>query len=206
MSFTSLNYHVVFSTKHGKPVIDGAIRERLYEYNGGIVRMKEGTLIEIGGVADHIHILAGCSPKMAITDWVRDIKANSARWMNELSKRKARFEWQKGYGAFTVTASQVDVVQKYIQGQQKHHKQVSFQEEFLSFIETAQHRVRSKVCVRGRTSRVSLGMKFQTGFRWNTTRSAAALRLKRVGGIFRGLTPTAIRCRRFATEDTIHRN
>ena len=100
MSFTSLNYHVIFSTKYRKPVIDESIRERLYEYIGGIIRAKEGTLIEIGGVADHIHILAGCSPQMAVADWVRDIKANSARWMNELPDRSSRFEWQKGYGAF----------------------------------------------------------------------------------------------------------
>lgn len=134
MSFTSFNYHVVFSTKYRKPVIDKTIRERLYEYIGGIVRAKEGTLIEIGGVADHIHILAGCSPKMAVADWVRDIKANSARWMNELPDRKSRFEWQKGYGAFTVSASQMEVVQKYIQGQPEHHQRHSFRDEFLELL------------------------------------------------------------------------
>ena len=134
MSFTSFNYHVVFSTKYRKPVIDKTIRERLYEYIGGIVRAKEGTLIEIGGVADHIHILAGCSPKMAVADWERDIKANSARWMNELPDRKSRFEWQKGYGAFTVSASQMEVVQKYIQGQPEHHQRHSFRDEFLELL------------------------------------------------------------------------
>ena len=117
MSFTSLNYHVVFSTKYRKPAIDESIRERLYEYIGGIIRAKEGAQIEIGGVADHIHILAGCSPTVAVADWVRDIKANSARWMNELPERQARLEWQKGYGAFTVSASQVPVVRNYIQRQ-----------------------------------------------------------------------------------------
>lgn len=134
MSFTSLNYHAIFSTKYRKPVIDESIRERLYEYIGGIIRAKEGTLIEIGGVADHIHILAGCSPQMAVADWVRDIKANSARWMNELPDRSSRFEWQKGYGAFTVSASQVTVVQKYIQGQPEHHQRQSFRDEFVAFL------------------------------------------------------------------------
>ena len=134
MSFTSLNYHVVFSTKYRKPVIDEDIRERFYEYIGGIIRAKEGTLIEIGGVADHIHILAGCSPKMAVADWVRDIKANSARWMNELPDRKSRFEWQKGYGAFTVSASQVEVVRSYVQRQPAHHQRLSFHDEFLELL------------------------------------------------------------------------
>jgi REP-associated tyrosine transposase len=135
MSFTSLNYHLVFSTKYRKPVIDEAICERLYEYIGGIIRAKEGTLIEVGGVADHVHILASCSPKLAVADWVRDIKANSARWMNELPERPERFEWQKGYGAFTVSASQVEIVQKYIQGQPEHHQRHSFRDEFLEFLQ-----------------------------------------------------------------------
>ena len=134
MSFTSLNYHVVFSTKYRKPVIIEAIRERLYEYIGGIIRAKEGTQIEIGGVADHIHILAGCSPKMAVSDWVRDLKANSARWMNELPERHVRFEWQKGYGAFTVSASQVAVVRNYIQRQPVHHQRQTFRDEFVELL------------------------------------------------------------------------
>ena len=134
MSFTSLNYHLVFSTKYRKPVVDETIRERLYEYIGGIIRAKEGILLDIGGVADHIHILAGCSPKMAVADWVRDIKANSARWMNELPDRKTRFEWQKGYGAFTVSASQLEVVRKYIQRQPVHHQRQSFRDEFLALL------------------------------------------------------------------------
>jgi putative transposase len=134
MSFTCLNYHLVFSTKHRKPVIDDAIRERLYEYIGGIIRAKEGRQIEIGGVADHIHILAGCSPKVAVADWVRDIKANSARWMNEFSERQTRFEWQKGYGAFTVSVSQVEIVRNYIQRQPEHHQRQTFQEEFVELL------------------------------------------------------------------------
>ena len=134
MSFTNLNYHLVFSTKYRKPVVEETIRERLYEYIGGIIRAKEGALLEIGGVADHIHILAGCSPKMAVADWVRDIKANSARWINELPDRKTRFEWQKGYGAFTVSASQLEVVRKYIQRQPVHHQRQSFRDEFLALL------------------------------------------------------------------------
>ena len=134
MSFTSLNYHVVFSTKYRTPAIDEDIRERLYEYIGGIIRAKEGTQIEIGGISDHVHILAGCSPKMAVSDWVRDIKANSARWMNELPDRRDRFEWQKGYGAFTVSASQVEVVRQYIQRQPIHHQRRSFRDEFLELL------------------------------------------------------------------------
>ena len=134
MSFTSLNYHVVFSTKYRKPTITTDVQERLYEYIGGIIRAKEGHLIEIGGVTDHVHILAGCSPKVAVSDWVRDIKANSARWMNDLQERPSPFEWQKGYGAFTVSASQLQVVRNYIEGQPEHHRQHSFRDEFLALL------------------------------------------------------------------------
>jgi putative transposase len=134
-SFTKLTYHVVYGTRYRRPTITEAIRERLYEYIGGIIRGKNGHLIEIGGVADHVHILANFSASIAVADTVRDIKANSAKWMNELGPLQERFEWQKGYGAFTVSISQVPVVQRYVQNQEEHHRRVSFEEEFVALLE-----------------------------------------------------------------------
>ena len=83
-TFTKLSYHIVFSTKHRSKLIAESFCERLYEYIGGIIRAKNGHLIEIGGIEDHIHILANLSPTKSISDTIRDIKANSSKWKNEL--------------------------------------------------------------------------------------------------------------------------
>ena len=134
-SFTRLTYHVIFATKFRNPTISRSIQERLYEYVGGILRAKKGHLIEIGGVVDHIHILTELSPSFAIADVIRDVKANSSKWLNEQPEFKQFFEWQKGYGAFTVSYSLRKSVQDYIQNQEEHHKRKSFQEEYVEFLQ-----------------------------------------------------------------------
>jgi len=134
-SFTQLTYHVVYATKYRRPSITDNIRERLYEYIGGIIRAKKGQLIEIGGISDHVHILTRLSPSIAVADVIRDVKANSSKWMNELPDSAATFEWQKGYGAFTVSHSLRETVQRYIQKQQEHHRKTSFQDEYTAFLE-----------------------------------------------------------------------
>ena len=133
-SFTQLTYHIVFATKYRRPTINDNIKERLYEYIGGTLRAKKGHLIEIGGVADHVHILARLSPSLAVADVVRDVKANSSRWMNDQSEVTMPFEWQKGYGAFTVSYSNIPSVQEYIQNQEERHRTKSFQEEYIEFL------------------------------------------------------------------------
>ena len=134
-SFTQLTYHVVFATKYRRPSISDTIRERLYEYLGGTIRAKKGHLIEIGGVKDHVHILARLSPTRAVADVIRDVKANSSKWLNEQSDIVQEFEWQKGYGAFTVSYSQIPTVQDYIRRQEEHHRTKSFQEEYIEFLQ-----------------------------------------------------------------------
>ncbi len=129
-SFTKLTYHIVFATKYRRKTIDETLRERLYEYIGGIIRAKKGVLVEIGGVTDHVHILAQLTPKFAVADAVRDIKSNSSGWMHEHSIAKSAFQGQIGYGAFTVSYSHIEVVQDYIRNQEQHHRSVSFQEEY----------------------------------------------------------------------------
>jgi putative transposase len=133
-SFTQLTYHVVFATKYRKPSIRDDVRERLYEYIGGTIRSKKGRLLQIGGVLDHVHILAHMSASLAVADVVRDIKANSSRWMNEQPEVTETFEWQKGYGAFTVSYSQIEIFRAYIQNQQEHHKKRTFQEEYIELL------------------------------------------------------------------------
>ncbi len=117
-SFTQLNYHIVFSTKHRRPAIDVDLQSRLYEYLGGTIRSRKGQSIEIGGTRDHVHILTKLSPTLAIADVIRDLKSNSSKWISELPDTRFPFEWQKGYSAFTVSYSQIDAVQRYIRGQE----------------------------------------------------------------------------------------
>jgi putative transposase len=134
-SFTQLTYHVVFGTKYRRPSITGDIRDRLYEYIGGTLRAKKGHLIEIGGMADHVQLLAHLSPTLAIADVIRDLKATSSGWLNEMPDRPQHFEWQKGYGAFSVSYSHVETVQTYIRNQEEHHRTKSFEEEYVSFLD-----------------------------------------------------------------------
>ena len=134
-TFTKLTYHIVFGTKYRRNTIRTTSRERLYEYIGGIIRAADEHLIEIGGVEDHVHLLTNLSPARSISESVRDIKANASRWLNELPETVDRFEWQKGYGAFTVSYSQIESLQKYIQQQEEHHRTRSFKDEYMLLLQ-----------------------------------------------------------------------
>ncbi len=133
-TYTNLIYHIVYSTKYRRPLIELQDCEELYRYIGGIIRANEGIQLEIGGMPDHVHILAKLSPKLAVTDVLRLIKSNSSKWLNEKPSRKGRFEWQTGYAAFSVSQSQVPVVTQYIRSQEKHHRKQTFREEYLALL------------------------------------------------------------------------
>ena len=133
-SFTRLTYHIVFATKCRTPSITDEFSESLYEYMGGTLRAKQGSAVEIGGVTDHVHLLARLSPTFAVSNVVRDLKANSSKWVNEKTKLSGNFQWQKGYGAFTVSYDKVSAVARYIRNQQEHHRSTTFQEEYIEFL------------------------------------------------------------------------
>ena len=115
-SYSQQTYHIVFGTKYRRQSIHAQLTDQLYEYIGGTIRSHKGHLIEIGGVEDHLHLLLGQPPTVAISDVVRLVKANSSKWVNENRDNKHfrnasdKFEWQIGFGAFTVSYSQIDVV------------------------------------------------------------------------------------------------
>ena len=134
-TFTNLIFHIVYSTKYRKSTIDADVRERLYEYMGGIIREQKGVQLEIGGMPDHVHILAKLSPTIAISDALRDIKANSSKWMNETIRPSIPFAWQRGFGAFSVSQSHVDLVTEYIRNQAVHHEKRSFKDEFIQLLQ-----------------------------------------------------------------------
>lgn len=133
-SYVNLIYHIIFSTKEREPIITNACQERLYEYIGGIIRAQGGIALAINGVADHVHILANLRQDKALSDLIRDLKSNASNWMHSQFPEQKDFAWQNGYGAFTVSASQIVEVRKYIANQEKHHQKRSFRDEFIAFI------------------------------------------------------------------------
>jgi REP element-mobilizing transposase RayT len=133
-SHCNLLYHIVFSTKGREPWLEGDILPRVHEYLGGAVRSEGGVALIVGGTADHVHILAKLRQDKAVADVVRDIKANSSGWFHSTSRRCA-FAWQAGYGAFTVSFSQLDRVRAYIDGQAAHHRRVDFRKEYVALLE-----------------------------------------------------------------------
>lgn len=134
-TFTNLLFHVVYSTKYRKPMIEKTWQDELYGYVGGVIRENKGTLLCMGGVEDHVHLLTRFSPTIAISDMLRLIKGNSSKMVNDKIKPRIPFEWQSGYGAFSVSESQCEKVRAYILNQEVHHRKRTFEEEFIAMLE-----------------------------------------------------------------------
>jgi REP element-mobilizing transposase RayT len=134
-TFANLLYHIVFTNKGRLPLIRDDLRDPLYEYIGGILRGERGILLEIGGVPDHVHLLVKLKTDIAVSLMVQKIKAKSSKWINERQSHVQRFEWQAGYGIFSVSESLVGKVQTYIQGQEEHHKKVPFRDELIALLQ-----------------------------------------------------------------------
>jgi REP element-mobilizing transposase RayT len=134
-SYSNLLYHIVFSTKGRYPWLNSEISTRPYDYLGAAIRAEKGASIAINGCPDHIHILARFRQDAAVSDVLRALKANSSGWIHRTFPELHGFAWQRGYGAFSVSPSQVDKVKRYIGNQQMHHKRVSFREEFLALLD-----------------------------------------------------------------------
>ena len=128
----NLVVHLIFSTKSRRPLIIPEIRTDLFAYLGGIIREMPGTALIINGTADHVHMLIRTRPVHAAAEIARVVKANSSRWVRE--KWNMDFAWQTGYGAFSVSESNVPAVAQYIATQEEHHKKRSFQEEYVAFL------------------------------------------------------------------------
>jgi putative transposase len=139
MSYISSYFHCVFSTKERRRFITPALRERLWPFLGGIARQNKMKTIEIGGVEDHVHILLSLPSTMAISKALQLIKGGSSKWIHENFPEHHQFAWQEEYGAFSVSVSQLDKTIEYIKGQEKHHRKMMFQEEFLALLK--KHRI-----------------------------------------------------------------
>ncbi|PHR97630.1 MAG: transposase [Blastopirellula sp.] len=133
-TYTNLLYHIVFSTKHRASLITDSLQDELYKYIGGIIREHGGTLLEIGGMPDHVHLVVRFKADKPISHLMQLIKGNSSKWVTEQKKQTVRFSWQEGYAAFSVSESQLPAVLKYVSNQEEHHRKTSFRDEFLALL------------------------------------------------------------------------
>ena len=132
-TFFSLHYHVVFSTKDRRPLIQPDWRPHLHEYLGGTVRGLGGVAEAVGGVEDHVHLLISLNTTNAPANIVRELKKASSIWAKE--KHEPSFSWQEGYSIFSTSWTHVHVLRRYIANQEQHHRKTSFMDEFKRLLE-----------------------------------------------------------------------
>jgi len=133
-TYSQLLLHVVFSTKHRTPWITDDLSRELYSYIGGVIRGEKGTLFEIGGVDDHVHLYLRWRTDGAISNLMRAVKANSSKWIHDKFPMLKDFAWQEGYAVFSVSKSQEVAVKRYIANQREHHRTVDFKAELLKLL------------------------------------------------------------------------
>jgi putative transposase len=130
-TFSRNHIHLVFSTKDRRNIIAKEWQPQLWAYLAGICKNHEMIALAIGGTENHVHILLHLPPKLALAKAALLLKANSSKWMAEQRKD---FSWQEGYGAFSVSSSNLDQVAQYIQNQEAHHRKTSFEDEFRALL------------------------------------------------------------------------
>ena len=135
MSHTDLIYHGVFSTKNRLPLITPELKQRLYDYTGGIIHKLRGRFVVGNGGSDHVHLLFSLPAVVCVAEAMRVIEANSSKWVHESFGNLSKFRWQTGYGAFTVGRQEIQRIVRYIENQETHHHKTSFQEEYISLLE-----------------------------------------------------------------------
>jgi putative transposase len=131
-SLSRIIIHLVFSTKNRAPLILPEHRTRLFDYLGGTLNNVGCPVIRVGGVADHVHLLHVLGKTMSVSKVVEEVKKESSKWCKEVVHPE--FYWQAGYGAFSVSPSNVEAVRIYIDGQEEHHRELTFQDEFRELL------------------------------------------------------------------------
>lgn len=138
-SLARLPIHLIFSTKHGAPLLHDAIREALHRYMAVVLRNLDCPAVLINSVEDHVHILFELARTISVAKAVEEVKKASSKWIKTQGDALKSFAWQAGYGAFAVSSSNVDAVRDYVAGQREHHRKKTFQDEYRAFL--ARHRV-----------------------------------------------------------------
>jgi len=134
-TYTQCYFHLVFAVKNRDELIKKEWKAEMEKYITGIVQNHRHKMLAIGSMPDHIHILIGYNVNQLIPDLVEEIKTSSDSWIRGKRLTKYKFEWQKGYGAFTHSRSQIDTIVKYILSQEEHHKKKPFKKEYLEMLE-----------------------------------------------------------------------
>ena len=134
-TYSQIYIQIVFAVKGRQNLISKEWKDELYKYTTGIITNEGQKLIAINGVSDHIHILIGLKPNKSLSDLVREIKANSSRFINEKGWINGKFEWQTGFGAFSYSHSHLTNVIKYIENQEAHHAKKTFKDEYIGLLE-----------------------------------------------------------------------
>jgi putative transposase len=137
-TYSQIYIQIVFAVARRENLIKSEWQTELYKYITGIVKNHDQKLIAIGGVENHVHILLGIKPNIALSDLVREIKANSSRFINERNFVRGKFAWQDGFGAFSYSHSHLGDVIRYIKNQEEHHKKMTFKDEYLKFLQSYQ--------------------------------------------------------------------
>jgi putative transposase len=134
-TYTSLHYHVVFSTKNRERWITPDVEQRIWAYLNGIAKENRIVPLKIGGVEDHVHLILGMPPVLSLSKAMQLFKGGSSKWVNDAFPALRGFYWQDGYGAFTVSKSNLPEVIQYVENQREHHRTKTFQEEFLALLQ-----------------------------------------------------------------------
>lgn len=133
-SLSKVIVHIIFSTKDREPWLDRAVRPRMHAYLATICRDLNAEAFLVGGVSDHVHLVATLPRTLSQADLIEDVKKTSSKWIKALGPDYRGFAWQRGYGAFSVSPSQLRDVLKYVETQEEHHRTRTFQEEYLEFL------------------------------------------------------------------------
>ena len=135
-TYTQIYIQVVFAVSGRQSLIGQSFKETLYKYIGGTIRNTGQKLIAINGMPDHVHILVGLKPNVALSDFVKDIKVGSSRFINDKGLVRGRFSWQEGFGGFSYSQSHLSKIARYIENQERHHAKRSFREEYVSLLKS----------------------------------------------------------------------
>ena len=133
-SYVSNLMHCTFSTKERYRIINTELENRLWPYIGGIAHENKMKTLSIGGVSDHLHVLLSVPSTLSVAKSLQLLKGNSSKWIHETFPEHRDFEWQEGYGAFSIGVSGIKDTIRYIQNQPAHHKKITFQEELVTFL------------------------------------------------------------------------
>lgn len=135
-TYSQLYVHVVFAVKGRENLIHNKWKDELYKYICGIVKGNHQKVYAINGMPDHVHLLISIKPNCLLSDLMRDIKASSSKWINLNKFVRGKFNWQEGFGSFSVSQSQLDKVIAYIDNQESHHKKLSFKQEYIGLLKS----------------------------------------------------------------------